>query len=112
METKGARSEVMQHLPLQKQTSQDRLSRLSRLGRQCVRSIPLIFALLLLINIVPGFAQDEPQDEANSAATPDNEPFNAAIAAPTHISPAYDSLSTALSDPPVGVPALSWTAIP
>ncbi len=83
----------------------------------------LVFILLLLFGIVPSYAQDDlnssnqdvPSEDASTESVPfdpANEVFNAAIAAPAHIAPAPDTISTALSDPPVGVPTLRWSAIP
>jgi hypothetical protein len=69
--------------------------------------------LLMLLNSMPSYAQSDAnaQSDPNQVMQPDNEPFNAAIAGPALLSPAPDSVSTALTDPPVGVPTLSWSAI-
>lgn len=70
--------------------------------------------------ILPSYAQDDPaglNDGLNEPSAPmyDDpmyEVFNAAIDAPQLEAPLPDSLSTALTDPPVGVPTLSWAAVP
>jgi hypothetical protein len=72
---------------------------------------PLLAALMLmglmLLGVVPGHAQSEPA--ATDAAS---ELFNAAIAAPSHLSPLDIALTTSITDPPVGVPTLRWAAVP
>ena len=64
-----------------------------------------ILMLLLLLSSVPTYAQSEANESASIMS-------NAAIAAPTLHSPASNTVSTALTDPPVGVPILRWAAIP
>jgi hypothetical protein len=60
-----------------------------------------LILILSLLNFAPLNAQSDGAGEV----------FNAAIAAPSHLEPSSGSTSTALTDPPVGVPTLRWSAV-
>lgn len=70
----------------------------------------------LLFGTAPSYAQTDAltgkTGQGNVTAGEVNEVFNAAVAVPVHESPEPDSVSTALSAPPVGVPTLTWVAVP
>ena len=75
--------------------------------------VALLTLLLVLVgNLTSNVMSLYAQSDENAPLAPANEAFNAAIAAPAHITPLHDSISTALTDAPVGMPSLRWAEVP